>query len=50
MLESYDGKVIRVPIAKKEEYIRYQKEIEYLLSKGKSKQEVIKMMEGKNDK
>lgn len=44
ILPSYDGKMVRVPIDKKDEYIENQNKIKELLSKGKTKEEILKLI------
>ena len=39
-LKSYDGKMVRVPIEKKEEYIRNQEKIKIYLEQGKTIEEI----------
>ena len=44
IVKSYDGKLVRVPLDKKEEYLKVQKEIKELLDSGKSKEEVLRII------
>lgn len=49
IVKSYDGKLVRVPLDKKEEYLKVQKEIKELLDSGKSKEEVLKIINERKD-
>lgn len=44
MLMSYDGKMVRVPLEKKEEYLKNQKKIKSLIDKGKSIDEIKEIL------
>ena len=44
IVKSYDGKLVRIPLSKKEEYLKKQEEIKFLLKSGKSKEEVLKII------
>ena len=47
-LESYDGKLVKVPIEKKEEYIETQRRIKMYLQEGKTIEEIKDILkEGK---
>lgn len=48
-VKSYDGKLVRVPLSKKEEYLNKQKEIKILLDSGKTKEEVLRIINEKTD-
>ena len=41
---SYDGKMVRVPMDKKDEYIRTQKQIKMYLEQGKSIEEIKEIL------
>ena len=43
-LKSYDGKMVRVPLEKKEEYIRNQKLIKMYLEQGKEIDEIKELI------
>ena len=43
-LKSYDGKLVRVPEDKKEEYIRNQERIKAYLNEGKSFEEIKELL------
>ena len=43
-LTSYNGKLVRVPIDKKEEYIRKQKQIKMYLEQGKDIEEMKEIL------
>ncbi len=49
IVKSYDGKLVSVPLDKKEEYLKVQKEIKELLDSGKSKEEVLKIINERKD-
>ena len=49
IVKSYDGKLVKVPIDKKEEYLRIQNEIKILLESGKTKEEVIRIINERED-
>ena len=44
-LESYDGKMVRVPEEKKKEYERNQKLIKMYLEQGKTKDEIKELLQ-----
>lgn len=44
-LKSYDGKLVSVPIKKKEKYIETQQRIQKLIKDGKNTQEILKLLE-----
>jgi len=44
MLKSYDGKLVKVNIEQKDEYLRKQKLIKKYLDMGKTKKEVIELI------
>lgn len=48
-IKSYDGKLVRVPLSKKEEYLNKQKEIKRLLESGKTKEEVLRIINERKD-
>ncbi len=48
-VKSYDGKLVRVPLSKKEEYLNKQKEIKILLDSGKTKEEVLRILNERKD-
>lgn len=48
-VKSYDGKLVRVPLSKKEEYLNKQKEIKRLLDSGKTKEEVLRIINERKD-
>lgn len=51
IVKSYDGKLVSVPLNKKEEYLKIQKEIKRLLDSGKSKEEILRIInERKNNR
>ena len=43
-LKSYDGKLVRVPEEKKDEYLRNQEKIKMYLSEGKSIKEIKEIL------
>ncbi len=43
-LKSYDGKMVRVPYEKKEEYIRNQNKIKKLIEQGKNIDEIKEIL------
>ena len=43
-LKSYDGKLVRVPEEKKEEYLRNQERIKMYLAEGKSIEEIKEIL------
>ena len=43
-LKSYDGKIVRVPEERKEEYLRNQERIKMYLSEGKSIEEIKEIL------
>ena len=43
-VESYDGKMVRVPMDKKEEYLRKQKQIKMYLEQGKDIEEIKEIL------
>ncbi len=43
-VKSYDGKLVRIEIDKKDEYLKTQEQIKKLLDSGKSKEEVKKII------
>jgi len=49
IVKSYDGKLVSIPIDKKEEYLRIQNEIKILLESGKTKEEVIRIINERED-
>lgn len=49
ILKSYDNKLVRVPILKKDEYLKTQEYIKHLLKQGKTKEEIFKLLEANND-
>ncbi len=49
IVKSYDGKLVSVPLSKKEEYLNIQKEIKRLLDSGKSKEEVLRIINERKD-
>lgn len=50
MLKSYDEKIVRIPIDKKDEYLQKQEKIKYYLKEGRSIKETIKLLGEQNDK
>lgn len=44
-VKSYDGKMVRIPEEKREEYLRNQKRIKMYLEEGKTKEETKELME-----
>lgn len=48
-VKSYDGKLVRVPLSKKEEYLNKQKEIKILLDNGKTQEEVLRIINERKD-
>ena len=44
MLKSYDGKLVKVNIKEKDEYLRKQKLIKKYLDMGKTKKEIIELI------
>lgn len=49
IVKSYDGKLVSISIEKKEEYLRTQREIKVLLESGKTKEEVIRIINERED-
>lgn len=49
IVKSYDGKLVSVPLSKKEEYLNIQKEIKRLLDNGKTKEEVLRIINERKD-
>lgn len=49
IVKSYDGKLVSIPIDKKEEYLRIQNEIKILLESGITKEEVIRIINERED-
>ena len=50
IVKSYDGKLVSIPLDKKEEYLKKQKEIQMLLKSGKTKEEILRILnERKNN-
>jgi len=45
ILKSYDGKLVRVPTEKKEEYIKKQEQIKRYIKDGKTKDEIRKLVD-----
>lgn len=43
-LKSYDGKMVRVPLGKKDEYVRNQKIIKMYLEQGKRIEEIKEIL------
>ena len=43
-VQSYDRKLVRVPIEKKEEYLRNQELIKYYIEQGKTKEEIREIL------
>lgn len=43
-LKSYDGKLVRIPLDKKDEYLKRQEEIKELLKSGKTKQDILRII------
>ena len=43
-LESYDGKMVRVPVDKKAEYIKTQQKIRVYIEEGKTKEEIKELL------
>ena len=43
-VKSYDGKMVRIPEEKREEYLRNQERIKMYLEEGKTKEEIKEMM------
>lgn len=43
-VKSFDGKMVRIPEEKREEYLRNQKMIEMYLEQGKTKEEIKEIM------
>lgn len=43
-VRSYDGKLVRVEVSKKDEYLRTQEKIKYLIKSGKSLEEIKEIM------
>ena len=48
-IKSYDGKLVRVLLSKKEEYLNKQKEIKRLLDIGKTQEEVLRIINERKD-
>ena len=49
ILKAYDGKIVRVPFDKKDEYLRTQEIIKFYIQKGKSLKEIIELLGDKNE-
>ena len=49
IVKSYDGKLVSVPLNKKEEYLNIQKKIKRLLDNGKTKEEVLRIINERKD-
>ncbi len=49
IVKSYDGNLVRVPLNKKDEYLKKQNEIKRLLDSGKTKEEVLRLMNERKD-
>jgi hypothetical protein len=49
IVKSYDGNLVRVPLNKKDEYLKKQNEIKRLLDSGKTKEEVLRIMNERKD-
>lgn len=49
IVKSYDGNLVRVPLNKKDEYLKTQNEIKRLLDSGKTKEEVLRLMNERKD-
>lgn len=43
-LKSYDGKMVRVPYEKKEEYLQNQNKIKSLIKEGKNIDEIMELL------
>jgi len=43
-VRSYDGRMVRIPEEKKEEYLRKQKEIKRYMEAGKTKEEIKELL------
>lgn len=48
-LKSYNDKIVRVPVNKKDEYLKNQARIKKYLEDGKSIREIIKILGEEND-
>lgn len=48
-LKSYDDKIVKVPIDKKDEYLRNQKLIKQYLEEGKNLREILSLMRKDNE-
>ena len=48
-VRSYDGKLVSIPLSKKDEYLNKQKEIKRLLDSSKTKEEVLRIMDERKD-
>ena len=44
-VRSFDGKMVRIPEEKREEYLRNQKKIKMYMEQGKTKEEIMEMMQ-----
>ena len=49
IVKSYDGKLVRVPLSKKDEYLKQQNEIKNLIDSGKTKEEVLRIINERKD-
>lgn len=49
IVKSYDGNLVRVPLNKKDEYLKTQNEIKRLLDSGKTKEEVLRIINERKD-
>ena len=49
IVRSYDGKLVSVPIDKKDEYLKLQDQIKMLINSGKTKEEVLRIINDRKD-
>ncbi len=45
VVKCYDGSLVSVPVDKVDEYLRHQEEIKNLLKEGKTKEEVLRILD-----
>ncbi len=45
VVKCYDGSLVSIPIDKKDEYLHRQEEIKNLLAQGKTKEEVLRIID-----
>ena len=47
LVKCYDGSLVSIPVDKKDEYLRKQQQIKDLLASGKTKEEVLRILDEK---